>query len=65
MTSNIQINIYPQRPETPAALQLICGAAAPAEQAVDNALAAAAGESDITDRFSQDDLTAILAQYLL
>ncbi|HEU4553665.1 MAG TPA: hypothetical protein VFS25_12565 [Chitinophaga sp.] len=65
MTSNIQTNIYPQRPETPAALRLVCGAAAPAEWVVDNVLAAVAVESDITDRFSQDDLTAILAQYLL
>lgn len=65
MTSNMHMNIYQQWPETPAAPRLLCGTAAlPREWAVDAYPAEVDEERDPADRFSQDELVEIIAQYL-
>jgi len=65
MTSNIHMNIYQQWLEMPAAPQLLCGAAAsPREWTVDAYTTEVDEERDQADRFSQDELVEIIAQYL-
>jgi len=65
MTSNMHMNIYQQWPETPAAARSLCGAAGlPREWAVDTYTAEVDEEKDPADRFSQDELVEIIAQYL-
>jgi hypothetical protein len=65
MTSNIKMNIYQQWPEMPTAPRLLCGAAAsPLEWAVDSYTTEVDEEKDLSDRFSQDELVEIIAQYL-
>jgi|GEM_PF-2819297 len=65
MTSNMHMNIYQQWPETPAAPRSVCGTAAlPREWAVGTYTAEADEEKDPADRFSQDELVEIIAQYL-
>ena len=65
MTSNMQMNIYQQWPETPAAPRSLCGAAGlPREWAVDAYPAEVDEEKDLADRFSQDELVGIISQYL-